>query len=157
MRKPVYALCKQQRRRSACASAQSDQCLCCSLYRMYNISSFSIRNFKLKGFDYFNSHTKSMESALKRPRQANGWSSNIGYIFSFKPSWKTCYTVFLLQKHCSFRDVCKIGFIMSSVSVHVTFNASKLLFFILTAPIKKNRCRNALAGQLSTQLIPKHA
>ena len=28
MRKPVYALCEQQRRRSACASAQSDQHLC---------------------------------------------------------------------------------------------------------------------------------
>ena len=31
MRKPVYAICEQQRRRSACASAQSDQHLCCSL------------------------------------------------------------------------------------------------------------------------------
>ena len=31
MRKPVYAICEQQRRRSTCASAQSDQCLCCSL------------------------------------------------------------------------------------------------------------------------------
>ena len=29
--KPVSAICKKQRRRSACASAQSDQCLCCSL------------------------------------------------------------------------------------------------------------------------------
>ena len=28
MRKPVYAICEQQRRRSACASAQSDQRLC---------------------------------------------------------------------------------------------------------------------------------
>ena len=33
MRKPVYALCEQQRRRSACASMQSDQHLCCSLPR----------------------------------------------------------------------------------------------------------------------------
>ena len=31
MRKPVNAICEQQRRRSACASVQSDQCLCCSL------------------------------------------------------------------------------------------------------------------------------
>ena len=31
MRKPVLAICKQQRRRSACASMQSDQYLCCSL------------------------------------------------------------------------------------------------------------------------------
>ena len=33
MRKPVFAICEQQRRRSACASAQSDQCLCYSLLR----------------------------------------------------------------------------------------------------------------------------
>ena len=46
MRKPVYATCEQQRRRSACTSAQSDQHLCCSLPRYYNISSFYIRNFK---------------------------------------------------------------------------------------------------------------
>ena len=31
MRKPVFAICEQQRRRSACASAQSDQRLCYSL------------------------------------------------------------------------------------------------------------------------------
>ena len=30
-RKPVYAICQQQRSRSACAFAQSDQHLCCSL------------------------------------------------------------------------------------------------------------------------------
>ena len=29
MRKPVYAICKQQRPRSACTAAQSDQHLCC--------------------------------------------------------------------------------------------------------------------------------
>ena len=39
MRKPVYAICEQRKRRSACASAQSDQHLCCSLSRKYNISS----------------------------------------------------------------------------------------------------------------------
>ena len=31
--KPVIAICEPQRRRSACASAQSDQHLCCSLPR----------------------------------------------------------------------------------------------------------------------------
>ena len=46
MRTPVLAICEQQRRRSACASAQSDQRLCCSLPRQYNTSSFYIRNFK---------------------------------------------------------------------------------------------------------------
>ena len=46
MRKPVNAICKQQRRRSTCASAQSDQRLCCSLPRYYNTSCFYIQNFK---------------------------------------------------------------------------------------------------------------
>ena len=43
--KTCFALCEQQRRRSACASAQSDQHLCCSLpgQYMYNIY---IQNFK---------------------------------------------------------------------------------------------------------------
>ena len=46
MRKPAYAICEQQRRRLACASAQSDQRLCCSLPGQYNISSFYFYNFK---------------------------------------------------------------------------------------------------------------
>ena len=41
-----YVICEQERRRSACASAQSDQRLCCSLLRYYNISRFYSRNFK---------------------------------------------------------------------------------------------------------------
>ena len=45
MRKSVYAICQQQRRRSACASAQSDQRICYSLLRQYNTSSFYSRNF----------------------------------------------------------------------------------------------------------------
>ena len=45
MRKPVYAICEQQRRSSACSSAQFDQHLCCSLPRYYDISSFYIGNF----------------------------------------------------------------------------------------------------------------
>ena len=40
-----YAVCEQQRRRSACASAQSDQHLCCSLPRLYDIFSIYIGNF----------------------------------------------------------------------------------------------------------------
>ena len=41
-----YVICEQQRRRSACAFAQSDQRLCSSLLRWYNISRFYSRNFK---------------------------------------------------------------------------------------------------------------
>ena len=75
---------------------------------------------------------------------------NFGYIFSFKPFWKTCFTVF-----CSFRDVYKIGIIWISVSDHVTFKSGELLFFILAPPIKARR-RNAPAGLISTKIIPKH-
>ena len=46
MRKSVLVICEQQRCRSACASAESDQHLCCSLNRQSNISSFYIPNFK---------------------------------------------------------------------------------------------------------------
>ena len=46
MRKPVYAICEKQRRRSASASAQSDQRLCCSLPGQYNTSTCCIKNFK---------------------------------------------------------------------------------------------------------------
>ena len=46
MRKPVIAICEQQRRRSACASAQSDQRLCYSLLRKFNICSFYRQNLK---------------------------------------------------------------------------------------------------------------
>ena len=42
-----YAIYEQQRRRSACASAQSDQCLCCLLPRQNDTSSLYIRNFKI--------------------------------------------------------------------------------------------------------------
>ena len=48
MRKPVLAICEQRRCRSACASAQSDQHLYCSLPIdiYYNTSGFYTRNFK---------------------------------------------------------------------------------------------------------------
>ena len=46
MRKPVFPICKQQRRRSACAFAQSDQHLSCSLLRQYNTCTCYIKNFK---------------------------------------------------------------------------------------------------------------
>ena len=48
MRKPVLAICEKQRCRSACAFAQSDQHLCCSLLRQYNTWTYTclIQNFK---------------------------------------------------------------------------------------------------------------
>ena len=44
--KPVYVIIKQQRCRSACASAQYNQCLCCSLSWYYNTYTCWIQNFK---------------------------------------------------------------------------------------------------------------
>ena len=52
MRKPVYAICEQQRRGSTCASAQSDQHLCCSLPQQYNASTFYSRDMKTVGSRY---------------------------------------------------------------------------------------------------------
>ena len=45
-RKPVLAICEQQRCRSACAYAQSDQCLCHSLPGWSITSNCYSRNFK---------------------------------------------------------------------------------------------------------------
>ena len=42
-----YAICEQQRCRSACASAQSDQHLCCSLLKQYDIYTCYIQSFKI--------------------------------------------------------------------------------------------------------------
>ena len=44
--KPAFAICEQQRHRSACAFALSDQHLCCSLLGQYNTSTCYIQNFK---------------------------------------------------------------------------------------------------------------
>ena len=46
MRKPVFAICEQQRRRSACTSMQSDQHLYYLLHRWKKTSSTYIQNFK---------------------------------------------------------------------------------------------------------------
>ena len=46
MRKPVYVICEQQNCRLACAAAQSDQHLCCSLPRYCNTYTWLMPNFK---------------------------------------------------------------------------------------------------------------
>ena len=43
----TYTICKQQRCRSACAFAQSDQHLCCLLLRKYDMYTCSIQSFKV--------------------------------------------------------------------------------------------------------------
>ena len=42
-----YAICEQQRHRSACASAQSDLHLCCSLPRQHGTSGLYLQNFRI--------------------------------------------------------------------------------------------------------------
>ena len=44
-RKPVFGMCEQQRRRPACASAQSDQRLCYSLSGKYSSQPCCVQNF----------------------------------------------------------------------------------------------------------------
>ena len=50
MRKPVYAICEQQRHRSACASAQSDQRFCCSWLIMFG--TFKLKQKSCKTFTW---------------------------------------------------------------------------------------------------------
>ena len=42
-----YAICEQQRCRSACVSARSDQHLCCSLLKQYDMYTCYIQSFKV--------------------------------------------------------------------------------------------------------------
>ena len=48
MRENLTVVCVQQRRRTACASAQSDEPLCYSLSDKYGIDSFHIQNFRIQ-------------------------------------------------------------------------------------------------------------
>ena len=71
-----------------------------------------------------------MESALKKHRQENGWSSNTDYIFLIQATFENMFYCFLTQKHCSFRDINKIDFIIIFGSVHVTFKPVKKCILI---------------------------
>ena len=71
----------------------------------------------------------------------------------FKPFLKICFTFFLTQKHCSFRDVYKIGFIMISVSVHVTFKSGKINAVLETAGRIVAKCDQTLVW--ATKFFPK--
>ena len=89
MRKPVNVICEQQRRRSACASRQSDQRLCCSLPRLYNTSSFYIRNFK--PLPSFRGYAGQFESHLVRnpeDRFSRDEAHMVKLLFKWAASWQ---------------------------------------------------------------------
>ena len=96
MRKPVYAICEQQRRRSACASAQSDQHLCCSLPRQYNVSSFYIRNFK--PLASFFGCTGRFESYLVKNPEDRFSRDEAHIVVAYSEHISVYITVYLLQQ-----------------------------------------------------------
>ena len=49
-RKPVFGVCQQQRRRPACASAQSDQCLCYSIIEKKSHLNLQQPNFQFSSW-----------------------------------------------------------------------------------------------------------
>ena len=77
-----YAICEQQRRRSACAPAQSDQRLCCSLSRQNDTSSLYMRNFKiLAGLCSWTGQFVSCLVGDSR-RHIFSWRGSYAYIFN---------------------------------------------------------------------------
>ena len=62
--KPVYSICEQQRRRSACASAQSDQRLCCSLIRQSHDDTYTCYSHNFKTLASLCSRADRFESYL---------------------------------------------------------------------------------------------
>ena len=85
---------------SACASAQSDQRLCCSLPRSYNISSFYIQNFQtLAGFcgcagRFVSYLVENPEDSFSSRGSFDNWFRRICCILS-KGILKTNYFIFL--------------------------------------------------------------
>ena len=103
MRKSVFALFEQQRRRSACASAQSDQHLCCSLHRLYNTSSFYIRNFK--PLPSYCGCAGRFESYLVRNRKQ---------VFSWRDSYLSQRNVFLKHYRIAFYPLCTSSIVLAT-------------------------------------------
>ena len=91
IRKPVFAICEQQRRRSACASVQSDQRLCCSLSRYYNFSSFCIQNFKR--LPSFCGCAGLFESTLVANPE-DRFSRDVAHIKNIMNMFQFCLTIF---------------------------------------------------------------
>ena len=89
-----YAICEQQRRRSAYTSAQSDQRLCCSLPRQNDTSSLYIRNFKI----LVGSVAEQVSLYLARPETPEDtFSHGVAHIHSeyqvyFLHLCKTCFS-----------------------------------------------------------------
>ena len=88
MTKPAFAICEQQRCRSACASRQSDQRLCCSLLRKYSTSSFFVCNFKTLASLW--SWACRFESYLvvKPRRRVFSWRGSNQRNYRITTSWK---------------------------------------------------------------------
>ena len=85
IRKPVFSLCEQQRRRSTCASAQSDQRLYCSLPGQYNASTCYSRSFKTLAC--FCSSAGRFESYLVENPE-DRFSCDGTQLFSMDPNYK---------------------------------------------------------------------
>ena len=92
--KPVFALWEQQRHRSACTSAQSDQHLCCSLLRQYNICSCYVLNFKI--IASLCGCTGRFESYLVANYE-DRFSCDEVHFFSFEPSRSLLFCGFMSQ------------------------------------------------------------
>ena len=104
-RKPVYVLCKQQRRSSACASAQSDQRLYCLLPTLYNTSSFYTRNFKpLASLCSWAGQFESYLVRNPKVRFSCDMAHLIGYLYKFSEYCKFTIT----HKKFVFADVANL-------------------------------------------------
>ena len=101
-----YVICEQQRRRSACASAQSEQRFCRSLLRYYNISRFYNRDFKTPaGFCGCAGRFQSGLVGNSRRHILSCRGSNVIKLTSMNVFFKITYT-FLIENQMS-RDMSK--------------------------------------------------
>ena len=99
----AYVICEQQRRRSACTSAQSDQRLCCSLLRLHNISRFYSRNFKTLG-SFCGCAGRFVSGLVGNSRR---------YVLSCRGSYITSWNSFYVY----FVDTCEVNDVRSMMCV----------------------------------------
>ena len=143
-RKPVFGVCKQQRPRPACTSAQSDQRLCFSLTGKYHIQACYKQTFKIlaclcncAGWFWYDliKNTKDRFSSIKA--HINGEKYNIFWMTSaFSTDFPRAY--FRTLNICNFLISEQIHIVLVLLDFSLTVKAATLIVI--------SRCGSAISS-----------
>ena len=134
-------MCEQQRRRSACASVQSDQHLCCSLPRQNNISSFYIGNFMNLVADRFESYLVrnpkdrfSRDEAHVRQAKLRLWVVSCCFFSPVLPFSPQVTIVYIKMSEVILKDS------TTQIKTIKTFKASFYSAHLVTSSVSLTKC-----------------